>query len=123
MLNFKSFSEQRPRYRAQPELGDEGAADDEADGAEPEQDAPGLDGHQRQPVRVEQAHEHAAEEVVEGGEDDEAHQPRDRRDRLPGAPEVDGLGGALRVDYLRQVPAAVRFLSCEPLIGPLRLDL
>jgi protein gp37 len=28
-----------------------------------------------------------------------------------------------RVDYLRQVPAAVRFLSCEPLIGPLRLDL
>jgi protein gp37 len=28
-----------------------------------------------------------------------------------------------RVDYLRQVPAAVRFLSCEPLIGPLQLDL
>lgn len=28
-----------------------------------------------------------------------------------------------RVDYLRQVPAAVRFLSCEPLIGPLNLDL
>jgi protein gp37 len=25
-----------------------------------------------------------------------------------------------RVDYLRQVPASVRFLSCEPLIGPLR---
>lgn len=28
-----------------------------------------------------------------------------------------------RVDYLRQVPAVVRFLSCEPLIGPLDLDL
>ncbi len=28
-----------------------------------------------------------------------------------------------RVDYLRRVPAAVRFLSCEPLIGPLDLDL
>ncbi|HET9015916.1 MAG TPA: phage Gp37/Gp68 family protein [Thermomicrobiaceae bacterium] len=28
-----------------------------------------------------------------------------------------------RVDYLREVPAAVRFLSCEPLLGPLALDL
>jgi protein gp37 len=28
-----------------------------------------------------------------------------------------------RVDHLRRVPAAVRFLSCEPLIGPLDLDL
>ncbi len=28
-----------------------------------------------------------------------------------------------RVDHLRRVPAAVRFLSCEPLIGPLELDL
>jgi protein gp37 len=28
-----------------------------------------------------------------------------------------------RVDYLREVPAAVRFLSCEPLLGPLQLDL
>lgn len=28
-----------------------------------------------------------------------------------------------RIDYLRQVPAAVRFLSCEPLLGPLELDL
>ena len=26
-----------------------------------------------------------------------------------------------RIDYLRRVPAAVRFLSCEPLIGPLDL--
>ncbi len=30
---------------------------------------------------------------------------------------------AWRADYLRRVPAAVRFLSCEPLLGPLRLDL
>ncbi len=28
-----------------------------------------------------------------------------------------------RVDYLRQVPAKIRFLSCEPLLGPLELDL
>lgn len=28
-----------------------------------------------------------------------------------------------RVDHLRRVPAAVRFLSCEPLLGPLQLDL
>lgn len=28
-----------------------------------------------------------------------------------------------RVDYLRQVPAKVRFLSCEPLLGALELDL
>jgi len=28
-----------------------------------------------------------------------------------------------RVVHLRQVPARVRFLSCEPLLGPLRLEL
>lgn len=28
-----------------------------------------------------------------------------------------------RVDYLRKVDAKVRFLSCEPLLGPLQLDL
>ncbi|HET9026083.1 MAG TPA: phage Gp37/Gp68 family protein [Trueperaceae bacterium] len=28
-----------------------------------------------------------------------------------------------RIDYLRQVPAHVRFLSCEPLLGPLNLNL
>jgi protein gp37 len=28
-----------------------------------------------------------------------------------------------RIDALRAVPAAVRFLSCEPLLGPLTLDL
>lgn len=36
---------------------------------------------------------------------------------------VENQTYAHRVDYLRQVPAAVRFLSCEPLIGPLELDL
>lgn len=28
-----------------------------------------------------------------------------------------------RIDYLRQVSASIRFLSCEPLLGPLNLDL
>ena len=28
-----------------------------------------------------------------------------------------------RIDRLRETPAAVRFLSCEPLLGPLNLDL
>ncbi|MFK0732425.1 MAG: DUF5131 family protein [Gloeotrichia echinulata GP01] len=28
-----------------------------------------------------------------------------------------------RIDFLRQVPASVRFLSCEPLLGALNLDL
>ncbi len=36
---------------------------------------------------------------------------------------VENQDYAHRVDYLRQVPAAVRFLSCEPLIGPLSLNL
>ncbi len=36
---------------------------------------------------------------------------------------VENQDYAHRVDYLRQVPAAVRFLSCEPLLGSLRLDL
>jgi protein gp37 len=37
---------------------------------------------------------------------------------------VENAGVLYRVDDLRQVPAAVRFLSCEPLIGPLSgLDL
>ena len=30
---------------------------------------------------------------------------------------------AWRVDLLRRVPAAVRFVSCEPLLGPLSIDL
>ena len=28
-----------------------------------------------------------------------------------------------RIDYLRETPATVKFLSCEPLLGPLELDL
>jgi protein gp37 len=37
---------------------------------------------------------------------------------------VEDEDAIYRVDDLRQVPAAIRFLSCEPLIGPLpRLDL
>lgn len=36
---------------------------------------------------------------------------------------VEDQDAAFRVDQLRQCPAAVRFLSCEPLIGPLEIDL
>ncbi len=36
---------------------------------------------------------------------------------------VEDQDYAHRVDYLRRVPAAVRFLSCEPLLGPLDLNL
>jgi len=36
---------------------------------------------------------------------------------------VENQDYAHRGSYLRRVPAAVRFLSCEPLIGPLQLDL
>ena len=36
---------------------------------------------------------------------------------------VENQRWAHRVDDLRKVPAKVRFLSCEPLLGPLRLDL
>ncbi len=36
---------------------------------------------------------------------------------------VENMDVVGRVDELRRVPAAVRFLSCEPLLGPLALDL
>jgi len=36
---------------------------------------------------------------------------------------VENQDVAYRVDHIRQVPAATRFLSCEPLLGPLALDL
>lgn len=36
---------------------------------------------------------------------------------------VENEDAAFRVDQLRRIPAAIRFLSCEPLIGPLDLDL
>jgi protein gp37 len=37
---------------------------------------------------------------------------------------VENAGAMGRIDHLRSVPAAVRFLSCEPLLGPLTgLDL
>jgi protein gp37 len=36
---------------------------------------------------------------------------------------VENQDAAFRVGHLRQVPAAVRFLSCEPLLGPLALEL
>jgi protein gp37 len=36
---------------------------------------------------------------------------------------VENQRWTCRVDDLRRVPAKVRFVSCEPLLGPLRLDL
>lgn len=36
---------------------------------------------------------------------------------------IESQTQAKRCNYLRMVPAAVRFLSCEPLLGPLTLDL
>ncbi|MCA9855182.1 MAG: phage Gp37/Gp68 family protein [Dehalococcoidia bacterium] len=36
---------------------------------------------------------------------------------------VENQRWTFRIDALRQVPAAIRFLSCEPLLGPLSLDL
>lgn len=36
---------------------------------------------------------------------------------------VESQAYAHRVDALRQCPATIRFLSCEPLLGPLQLDL
>jgi protein gp37 len=51
-------------------------------------------------------------------------------DRLPWPPNlwmgvsVEDIRVASRIEHLRQVPAAVRFLSCEPMLGPLdRIDL
>jgi protein gp37 len=36
---------------------------------------------------------------------------------------VENQKYAHRVDYLRKVPAKIRFLSCEPLLGPLEMNL
>ncbi len=36
---------------------------------------------------------------------------------------VESQRWTCRVDALREIPAATRFLSCEPLLGPLELDL
>ena len=36
---------------------------------------------------------------------------------------VENQRWTTRIDALREIPAAVRFLSCEPLLGPLELDL
>jgi protein gp37 len=47
--------------------------------------------------------------------------------RIPGhiwmGTSVENQEVSFRVDHLRRVPALIRFLSCEPLLGPLRLDL
>lgn len=47
--------------------------------------------------------------------------------RIPGhiwmGTSVEDQDVAHRVDHLRQLPAEIRFLSCEPLLGELQLDL
>lgn len=47
--------------------------------------------------------------------------------RIPGhiwmGTSVENQDVVYRVDHIRLVPAEVRFLSCEPLLGPLRLNL
>ena len=67
--------EDAQRIRAQPLLRDVEPAQDEAQAQEPPERSPGLDGHQRQAVGVHQGHEHAAQEIVEGGEEDEREEP------------------------------------------------
>lgn len=57
---------------------------------------------------------------------------KDNRDLFDGGPlpahiwlgtSVEDQSAAYRVRHLQSVPATVRFLSCEPLIGPLEIDL
>ena len=36
---------------------------------------------------------------------------------------IENQDCTVRTDYLRQVPAAIRFISAEPLLGPIELDL
>jgi protein gp37 len=36
---------------------------------------------------------------------------------------VENQNAVYRIDQIQKVPATVRFLSCEPLLGPLQLDL
>lgn len=47
--------------------------------------------------------------------------------RIPGhiwmGTSIENQAAAFRSDHLRRVPAEVRFLSCEPLLGPLQIDL
>ena len=82
--------QQRPdRVGAQAAPRDEDPADDEPEARERDQDAPRLDRHQRQPVRVHERHEHAAQEVVERREQQQREQPRDQPDRADRARDVD----------------------------------
>ncbi len=59
-----------------------------------QQQPPDLHLHQRQAVGVHQGHEHAAQEVVEGGEEDQGEQARHGGDDLDRAPDVDLFGSA-----------------------------
>ena len=84
------------RVRAQPAPRDDQAADDEPRAEHAEQQPPDLDRHEREPVGVEQGHEHPAEEVVERGEGDEPEQAGDGRDDGDRAAQVQPVRSASR---------------------------
>jgi hypothetical protein len=75
--------------------GNDDATADEGQHDEGEEQAPGLDGHERQAVAVHQGHEHTGEEVVERGQEQQREQPGHGADRLERAPHIHhGLGVA-----------------------------
>ena len=63
----------------------------------PRQQAPDLHRDQRQAIGVEQRHEDAAEEVVEGRKEDEREEPGHRRDHRDRPLDVDALGLRRRI--------------------------
>ena len=73
---------------------------------------------------MEQAHWHTFQVLTKRGE-----RLAERAPMLPWPSNVwmgvsvENQRWVSRIDYLRQTPAAVKFLSCEPLLGPLTLDL
>ena len=69
--------------------GHDDPAGDEPEARQREHDAPFLDRHERESVRVQERHERAAEEVVEHAEQEEREQTLDGADRADRAPEVD----------------------------------
>ena len=101
MTTFASSSV-RSGFAAQASPRDQDPADDEPEAGERHHDSPHLDGHSDQPVWVHQRHEHAAQEVVEGREQQQGEQARHEPDRADGAAEVDdprrvgGWAGRLR---------------------------
>ena len=74
---------------------DRDAAEDEAEARERDEEAPGLDRHERQPVGVHERQEDPAQEVVEGREEEQREQSGHEADRGEGAPDIDDARRAL----------------------------